>query len=129
MVISVVSIKVFGPSLHQIMGKTYSLELQIECEHPQRTSIVVMVLFKVDSQGKTTSHFLKELGLGTGEIKKMALNKEKQVSFKHQTALQNLIDHFFYVKYEASSLFGNSCNSSEPKMEYFLITETIKITQ
>lgn len=111
------------------MGNTYSLELQIECHRPQETSVVVMVLFKVDPKGKTTSHFLKELGLGTGNIKKMGLNKEETVTFKHEKALQNLIDHFFYVKYEGSSLFGNSCSGTVPKMEYFLITETIKISQ
>jgi hypothetical protein len=111
------------------MGNTYSLELQVECSHPSKNTIVIMVLFKVDPKGKTTSHFLKELGIGTGEIKKMAINKTKTVSFKHDKALQNLIDHFFYVNYNATSLFGNSCSGSKPDIEYFLITETIKITQ
>ena len=111
------------------MGNQYSLELQVECHHPERTSIVVLVLFKVDPKGKTTSHFLKELGLGSGKIKKMGLNKVEVITFKHKKALQDLIDHFYYVSYTASSLFGNSCNSSEPEMDYFLITETIKISQ
>jgi hypothetical protein len=111
------------------MGNTYSLELQVECSHPTKNTIVVMVLFKVDPNGKTTSHFLKELGIGTGDIKKMAINKTKQITFDHPKALQNLIDHFFYVNYNASSLFGNSCDGASPDIEYFLITETIKITQ
>ena len=111
------------------MGKTYSLELQVECKNSSGKSIVIMVLFKIDPKGETTSHFLKEIGIGNGQIKQMGINKEKEVNFKHKKALQNLIDHFFYVSYKGQSLYGNSCDSSASNVEYFLITETIKISQ
>ena len=75
------TIKIFGPSLHQIMGKTYSLELQVECQNSSGKSIVIMVLFKIDPKGETTSHFLKEIGIGNGKIKKMGINKEQTVTF------------------------------------------------
>ena len=88
-----------------------------------------MVLFKVDKKGKITSHFLRELGLGSGDIKKMAINKTKTVKFKHKGALQNLIDHYYYVSYDGSSLFADSCSGATPNIKYFLITETITISQ
>ena len=120
--------KLFGPSLHQINGKSFSLELQIECMNSAGNHIVVMILFKTEDEGKTTSHFLKELGLGKGNIKKMKLNKKKVIKFKHDHALINLVDHFFYVHYKGSSIFQDSCDNIGD-IDYFLITETIKISQ
>jgi hypothetical protein len=120
--------KLYGPSLHQIKGNQFSLELQIECVSNSGQQLVVLVLFKIDPKGQTKSHFLHELGLGTGQIKTMANNKVQEVDFDHPKALQDLIDHFYYVNYKGNSMFG-SCNLQNPDTEYFLVTETVKISK
>lgn len=121
--------KLYGPSLHQIRGKQFALEMQVECINKAGAQIIVLVLFKIETAAETSSHLLRELGLGTGKLKTMANNKVLKIGFKHDHAFQDLIDQYYYVNYRGNSMFSDNCDLENPDTEYFLVTQTVKISK
>ena len=65
------------------MGKQYHLEAQIECINKNGEKITIMILFKESDQENITNHFLHNVGIGTGNIKKMKNGDVKDV-FKNK---------------------------------------------
>ena len=67
--------------MHKIHHKQYDLELHFECQNTSGKIIVILVLFRKTDNPKISNDFLKNIGLGTGNIALMEDMQSKEVIF------------------------------------------------